>query len=337
MLRLILYVLGGLFVFCQVSAQNITVKSVSLQPTDKTAIEQLCLDKNGDTCALVKIKTPNLEGIQFSNPNQYIKVSYTGGIYSVYVPAISRKLDFLHKDYMPVQLDLADYGYRRLKKGKTYLVVLDAPKISDLKSSVVIKVEPKNAAVLFDGKQYEANSNGTIEIPVAEGKYTYAVSAANFRSQNGTFTIGKSEAKTITAKLQPILHEVIVGSNIEKARVFVDNMDYGNVGKLFIPQGLHKIRVQADGYVDLEKEVDVSAATGSLPFVLKENKKVTHIHATPVTIHSKSTNIYKNNKKIKEWTNGATIMFMPGKYMLSDDEGKTKKIEVKDLPMDVSL
>ena len=106
---------------------------------------------------------------------------------------------------------------------------------------------------------------------------------------------------------------------------------------MFFPQGLHKIRVQADGYVDSEKDVDVSAATGSLSFLLKENKKVTHIHATPVTIHSKSSSIYKNNKKIKEWSNGATIMFMSGKYLLSDDDGNTKKIEVKDQPLDITL
>jgi hypothetical protein len=293
------------------------------------------MDRNGDTCALVKIKTPNLEDIQFSNPNQYIKVSYAGGIYSVYVPAISRKLDFLHKDYMPVQLDFADYGYRRLKKGKTYFVVLDAPKVNELKSSIIIKVEPKDAVVLFDGKQCEGNDNGTFEIPVAEGKYTYTVSAANFKSQNGSFTIGKSEAKIITVRLQPIMHEVTVGCNIGNARVFVDNMDYGDVGKMFIPQGLHKVRVQAYGYVDSEKDVNVSATTGSLSFLLKENKKVTHIHATPVTIYSNSTSIYKNNKRNKEWKHGATIMFMPGKYLLSDDQGNTKKIAVGDNPMEI--
>ena len=72
-------------------------------------------------------------------------------------------------------------------------------------------------------------------------------------------------------------------------------------------------------------------------FILKENRRVTHIHATPVTIYSKSTSIYKNNKKIKEWSNGATIMFMPGKYLLSDDKGNTRKIIVRNEPMEITL
>ena len=90
--------------------QNMTIKSVVAKPNDQTAIHHPCLDYNGDTCALLKIKTDNLEGIEFSNPNQYIKVNYSNGVYSVYVPTMTRKLDFMHKEFMPVQIDMANYG-----------------------------------------------------------------------------------------------------------------------------------------------------------------------------------------------------------------------------------
>ena len=323
--------------FLITKGQNMTVKSVALQPSDQTAILHPCMDNNGDTCALLKIKTDRLEGIEFSNPNQYIKADYRDGIYSVYVPTVTRKLDFLHKDFMPVQIDLADYGYRKLRAGKTYLITLDAHRISELKSSVLIKVEPKNSKIIIDEHNYNANSNGTIELPIASGRHHYTIVAANYISQSSDFTIGKSEAKTLTIKLQPIMHEVLVGSNVRNARVFVDNLDYGGVGKVLIPQGNHTIRVQADGYVDGEKNVNINSYTGSLSFVLKENKKITHIHATPVIIRSNSSSIYKDNKKIKEWEDGATIMFMPGKYLLSDDRGNTKKIVVGDKPMEVKL
>lgn len=332
-------VLTALFCSCFLISrgQNMTVKSVALQPNDQTAIQYPCLDNNGDTCALLKIKTDRLEGIEFSNPNQYIKVDYRDGIYSVYVPTVTRKLDFLHKDFMPVQLDMTEYGYRKLRAGRTYLITLDAHRISELKSSVLIKVEPKNSKIIIDEQNYNSNSNGTIELPIASGKHHYTVLADNYSSQNGDFTIGKSEVKTLTIKLQPIMHEVLVGSNVGNARVFVDNLDYGGVGKLWIPQGNHTIRVQADGYVDEEKDVNISSYTGSLSFILKENKRITHIHATPVTIRSSSSCIYKDNKKIKEWEDGATIMFMPGKYLLSDDDGNTKKIVVGREPMEVRL
>lgn len=334
-IKICLCLLGS--VVCKsMCAQNITIKSASLQPNDRTAIEHPCLDLNGDTCVLLKIKTDNLEGIEFSNPNQYIKKSYEDGVYYVYVPTISRKLDLLHKDYMPFQIDLANYGYKKLRAGKTYLIVLDAPRNADLQSSVIIKVEPKQSQIIFDDQTYEANQSGTFKFSIASGRHLYEVSAPNYHSQKGTVIIGKSEAKTVSVRLQPITHEVTISCNVQNARVVVDNIDYGNVGKLVIPQGERTIRVQADGYVDSEKKVQVNEATGSLSFELEEN--FIGIHATPVKIYANSSRIYKNNKEIKGWKNGATIMFMPGKYELSDYMGNTKIITVKkDEPMTVTL
>ena len=318
-------------------AQNLNIKLFSLQPSDKSAVMHPCLDNNGDTCALLKIKTDNLEGIEFTNPNQYIKASYADGIYSVYLPEFSRKLDFQHKDYVPVQLDMSNYGYKKLRKGKTYIIMLDAPKKIELKSSVILKVAPQTAKVTFNSRLLDISKNGTYEIPVTDGVYSYKVEADNYLQKEGAISVAKSEVKTFVIQLIPITHEVYVQCNVDKARVFVDNIDYGKVGKIMIPQGEHDIRVQADGYVDSEIHVTVGEPTDFLSFVLKENRRITHVHATPVKIYSDSPSIYKNNKKIKEWTNGATIMFMPGTYELSDEDGNSKKIIVGSEPFEVHL
>ena len=319
------------------AGQSLRIKNISLQPNDMTAIIQPCLDANQDTCALLKIKTDHLGGVQFPNHSQYIKSSYSDGIYSVYMPAISRKLDIQHKDYLSIQLDMSNYGYKRLRKGKTYLVILEVPKINDLKSSLIIKVEPRFSTIILDEQEFVSSPNGTFKFSISPGNHTYMVSSPNYYSKNGSVLVGNAEVKTMTVKLQPIMHKVLIGSNVDNARVYVDNLDYGGVGKLLIPQGNHTIRVQADGYVDEEKDVSINSYTGSLSFVLKENKKVTHIHATPVKIYSYSSSVYKNKKRIKDWTNGATIMFMPGKYMLEDDDGNTKKIEVGTEPLEIHL
>ena len=332
-------VLIALFCICSLitKGQNMTVKSVALQPNDQTAIQYPCLDNNGDTCALLKIKTNRLDGIEFSNPNQYIKVDYKDGFYSVYVPTVTRKLDFLHKDFMPIQLDMAEYGYRKLRAGRTYLITLNVPKKIELKSTVVLKVVPKFSKMIVDKQDVPQAASGTYELPISEGRHEYVIEAPNFNSKNGSFFIGKSEVKTLTVQLKPIMHEVIVRCNVEKARVFVDNVEFGGIGKNYLPQGTHTVRLQADGYVDSEQTIDISSATTFLSFNLQENKRITHVHATPVKIISSSSKIYKNNKRIKDWTSGATIMFMPGKYLLSGDNGNTKKITVGNDPMEVRL
>ena len=318
-------------------AQELTIKNVSMQPNDLTAVQSVCLDNNQDTCALLKIKTDNLEGVQFPEQNQYIKSYYSDGIYYVYLPALCTKLDIQHKDYLKIQLDMKDFGFKRLHKGKTYLVILEAPKIKDLESSLVIKVEPESSTLYFDEQEYSSNSNGTYKIPISPGNHTYKVVFPDYLSENGTIQIGKLEAKTLTVVLKPILHEIDVKSNVDDASVYVDNIYYGRVGNLKLPQGNHNIRVQAEGYVDSENDVQINSATGSLSYNLELNRKVIDVHPTPVRIFSTASNVYKDNKKIKEWKNGAIINIMPGKYLIEDDAGHKQKIKVNSEPMDVYL
>ncbi len=329
-----------LFLSCSVSsyAQELKIRSIVLQPMNKEAMEHPCLDNNGDTCALLKIKTNFIEGLVFPNRNQYMKSTYSEGVYYIYVPALCRKLDLLHKDYMPIQIDMSDYGYKQLRKGKTYLVTIDAIKMKELQSMAVIKIVPPLGKLTFDSKAIEFSSTGTYDIPVSEGRHIYSVKAENYSTQDGTIMVGRSEVKTITVHLHPITHEVVVRSNVGKARVFVDNYDYGHIGRLFLPQGVHTIRVQANGYIDEEQTININESTKSIPFILKENKRTKHIHATPVVIFaSKSKNVYKDNKKITEWFNGATIMFMPGKYDISDDNGNKQKLVVGSEPITIHL
>ena len=200
-----------------------------------------------------------------------------------------------------------------------------------------VKMIQECKIVIFDDKELDLSSSGTYDIPISEGNHSFRVTLKDYFSQNKTISVSKSEVKTISIRLQPITHNILVGCNVDHARVYVDNIDYGRIGTIAIPQGEHVIRVQAEGYVDIEERVLVNSTTNPLSFSLKENKRVTHIHATPVTIYSNSSSIYKNNKKIKEWTNGATIKFMPGKYLLSNDKGKTQKIVVGSEAMVVKM
>lgn len=310
------------------AAQTIDIKSVTMQPSDFSAVEHAVLDNNGDTCALLKIKTDYLEGLEFPNTNQYVKSSYESGVYFVYVPVIGRKIDFRHKDYLSGTIDMSNYGYKRLKGGKTYLVTLVAPRVNELKSKVVIKVDPIDANVRFDGTSQEINGSGTYDIAVSQGNYSYEVKKENYEPKLGTVNIGKTEVKTLSIKLKPIMYKCQIKGNVRNARVLVDNIDYGNVGVLYLPHGQHDIRIQADGYIDWTYNVKIMSEM-TIPFTLRENTVITHVHPTPVTIYSPGASaVYKDNKKISGWKNGDTIMIMPGKYVFSDNKGNKKKVIV---------
>lgn len=321
-----------------IAAQELTVKSVSLQPSDMTAKNTPVLDLNGDTCALVKIQV-DLEGLQFTNKTQYVgDVKYVNGTYLLYKsPHLSRMISYQHADYLPGQIDLSDYGYKRLRGGKTYLVVMEAPVRGIGKSLVVLKVQPATATVTFNNRQLPASATGVYECPVGEGTYSYLVESPDYKEYRASVTVAKAETKTQSIRLQPITHSVNVNCNVSDAHVFVDNIDYGRVGKVLLPQGQHSIRIQAEGYLDIEEAVTVSATTGQLTYRLKKNENRIDIHATPVTIISASKRIYKNNKELKGWRSGVAIKFMPGTYLISDDDGNEREIKVGTKPMKVEL
>lgn len=311
-----------------VNAQSLSVKTVSLQPNDNTAVLSPCLDSNGDTCALIKIKTPNVEGLEFPNRAQYIKSAYTDGMYLIYMPTISRRLDFRHADYLPGQIDLGEYGYRRLKAGKTYVVQMEAPS-NNKESILILRVSPASSRVSFDGTRIGLSSTGIYEFPLRKGTYSYNVSMDDYAPLDGSIQIDKDENKTIALDLKPIMHSVKVDCNVGDAHVFVDNVDYGEVGMLSLPQGNHHIRIQGGGYLDLEEDVNIQSNMKNLSYSLKKNKNVKEIHATPVRIFTTSSKVYKNNKEIGEWRkSGDVVMIMPGKYEISDKDDNKERVVV---------
>ena len=327
------------FVGFHCHAQELMVKSVMLQPSDNTAKEKPVVVNDEDTCALVKIKVGDLKGLQFTNHSQYVgDVAYEDGVYYLYKSTnLSRMISYSHPDYAPGVIDMADYGYRRLKPGKTYLVTLEVPSKGLGKNFVIFKVFPVSARLTFNNKQLPVSTTGVYEFPVTDGAYNYFVEAPDYEPIQGSVTLAKGENKTISPRLKPIIHEVNVSCNISNAHVFIDNFDYGKVGLLRLPQGKHNVRVQYEGYLDSEKTIEINSTTQHLSFNLKKNENRIDIHATPVTIISNSKKLYKNNKELEGWSSGKPIMFMPGKYMISDDEDNSKVITVGTKPMKVVL
>ena len=321
----------------KVSAQELIVKDIRLLSSDMTAKEQPCLTYNGDTCALVKFKGDGIEGLEFTDNAQYIDKRYDkeSDTYLVYVYR-TPKLTVKHKDYLIREIDMSTSGYKKPKNGKTYLVRLEAKGGNITGSIVMLKVSPINAILTFNGKPSPFSADGLYEFTLSPGNYTYSAKAGDYSDESGTITVVKGENKSVAINLKPIMHEVDVKCNIRSAKVYVDDNYYGLTGNISLPQGKHRIRVQANGYVDQEETILISSNTKMLPFRLeKTNEK--HVHATPVKIYSNSKRIYKNGKVLKNWYNGAEIKFMPGKYGLSDENLIIHEVTIGSKPMTIII
>jgi len=320
-----------LMVLCFQTAltQEIIIKNISLIPTDQTAIQKPCLDANGDTCALIRLKGKNISGLEFPNKNQFIKVNaISSDVYEIYVPTITRRLNLKHSEYLPCVIDMTEYGYKRLIQGKTYDVILETKGQKKFGASVFFKIEPIAATLSFNNQQ-QLSGQGIYEFNVDPGNYSYVVSADDYVTKKGIINLCESETQQVSISLQPIMHLVDIKCNVPNARIFIDDLDYGKVGKLMLPQGPHRIRIQSKGYNDVEQELDITSQTKTLKYNLQRNAKTEHVHPVHVQIFANSSNIYLNGKRIKNWEEGGYVDLMPGTYMFENDNGKTQKVKVE--------
>ena len=184
--------------------------------------------------------------------------------------------------------------------------------------------------MIFDGKEVPRANTGFYTFNVKPGTYDYSVQADDHVTQNGTASVEQGKETRLSIELPWILHSVSINCNVKDAQVYVDNVLYGKPGRFRLPQGVHTIGVKADDYLDSERNVEIGADTQVLDFILKKNENKTVIGAVTIYSLSNSRRIYKNQRQIKEWKkNGDVVKFMPGKYLLSDDDYNEYKLVIK--------
>lgn len=338
----LLVLLAAVLLTVDVCSQEITVEKVAIQIGDNTATADPRTDINGDTCALIIIDAGGLQSLQFPDHNQYTEARYSNGKYYVYMPAMLTKLTYGHDSYQRGDINLRDWGFRRLKGGKTYSVTLSVPQnnAKPLMSAVVVKVRPEKATLYVDDQQLPPSIDGNYQLDIAEGTHHYKAMLQDYNDAAGSFTIASADTKTMSVMLKPKTMTVTVKCNVSDASVYIDDVYYGKPGQLVLPQGRHTLRLHADKYIDYEKTMLIYPnCVGELVVCqLEKNKNQVDIHAVDVTIISSASYVYKNNKKIQGWKSGIPIKMMPGKYLISDSQDSWKKIVVEpNKPMQVFL
>lgn len=314
--------------------QMISVKSLKLLPNDNTAVEKPVFDNLHDPCALVKIDAGGLRGLFFPKKGRDHKEDTYDekmGLYLIYIPTGTKRLTYNHSDYLPSDIVFADFKME-LEAGKTYLLTMEANISQKSGGMVIITVNPQNAQVVFDGKEAPLSNGGVYSFNVQPGTYNYSIKADNHITQRGTASVEIGKETKIATELQWIRHIINVNCNVSDAQVYVDDIYYGKPGKINLPQGRHTIDIKANDYIDTKETVDINPDTPQLNFTLKKNENKIVIGAIAVTIYSlsKSSRIFKNQRQIKEWKkSGDVVYFMPGKYLLSDDDYNEYKLVVK--------
>ena len=181
-------------VFIAASAQNISVKSFQLLPTDMTAssLEGKKTDRNGDVAALIKVVTTET-GFTFEGGTLgIVDTKERNGEIWVWVPRASRKITILHR-----QLGvLRDYRFPvEIESERTYEMVLTTAKIETfVKEEVTMqylafKITPPNAILEVNDQLWTLEADGTAMKYVEFGTYEYRVRASDYLTDVGKVTV----------------------------------------------------------------------------------------------------------------------------------------------------
>lgn len=171
---------------CSLWAQDVRVKSFSLDPTDLTAQHENVKDANGEMCALIKVQIVD------------DKVTFGGDIigepkhnqneYDVYVVDGTQRLTISTASTLPTEIEFSQYGIEELKGGSTYVLKMEMPENAP---GVTFEVGMQHVQVIVDGKEYQTDEMGALDLPLAKGTHSYSISLQGYKKQEGTIVIDK--------------------------------------------------------------------------------------------------------------------------------------------------
>ncbi len=244
------------------NAQKLTIESFSLDANDITASSQLRLDGNGDPCALIKVQLAT-QGAKFSG-NTVGNAPYNSGEYWVYMTEGSKNLQVRHDNYLPLDVNFANYGINSLKAKMTYVLTLLLPSnvstpVDAGGNFVLFKVQPATASVSIDNQPQLMETSGEYMPMLPYGQHSYEVSAGGYISQSGTFSITTGDTKEISVNLVSALATVTVSCPTSGVSIYLDKKQVGTAPWTgAVKEGMHLIEAKKDGYRSQQKTVTLS-------------------------------------------------------------------------------
>ena len=181
-------------------AQELTVKSFKLVPSDLTAQSQSRKDLNDRNCAVVKVQfvgeLTNIEG------NVIMPLVRRNNETWVYMTHNTPQMKVITKNYLPLMVTFADYGVERLESNRTYVLTLlgNNQQQAQQTQTLSIKYTPSSATVLVDNKMVKGK-NGVAQTTLPVGQHSYIVACDGYESEEGTVKLKASAPSNLQITL----------------------------------------------------------------------------------------------------------------------------------------
>ena len=222
-------------------------------------------DINGYTAALIKVETTQ-KGFTFDvgSSAAIIETVQQPGAIWVYVPPGVKRFDIAHSE-----LGVCHYEFPEpILQGRTYVLKLASRKLfvnvydDAHKQTLHVNVGAvKNAELSINGMRRELSRNGTAQMELSFGVYTWRITAPGYRPKEGRVEINDS----VNAHVLNITDLDSIKGSLEVktligARLEIDGNYVGTVPLLEPVDyiiGSHRLTVQLDGYRKEERDFEL--------------------------------------------------------------------------------
>lgn len=261
-----------MFVCCEISfAQGFKVGSLKMNLSDLSASTQQRTDAEGQPCGLIKVQT-KVAGVEFGG-NVIGKVENKTNEYWVYLPKGTKEVVVMRPDYLPMSVNLSEYGIDAIDSKTTYTMVLKEVNLNPEKCGVTIHVKPREAQVKIDDVALKQNFSGDYKVLLPKGDHLVRIDASGHRPDINTITAGKG-VQDINVELESLMADINIISQMGTAEIFVDEKSMGVGGwKGKMMPGRHVVEVRQEGY---------KTATNQVTIAEKEQRTITIPKLSPI-------------------------------------------------------
>lgn len=227
---------------------------LTLEPMAGAQYDDNVVDKRKRPGALIKISLP-LEGVTFGN-KQTLKEEFKDGVYWVYMPQGSKRLNINHKDYYPLEYTFDE----PLSNPKAvYSMTIGIPQDKNSGKAYVTLTCPTTGAIVIlkkDGSRHSFD-DGQWQENLPYGEYEYTVQAPGFQDLTGKFVL-QGPPVNVPIRLASVMGDLRVLRD-QYGKLTIDGDTVSGVDSYTLPVGRHVVRC-TEGTVVKERTVELTDA-----------------------------------------------------------------------------
>jgi hypothetical protein len=221
-------------------------------------------DINSRFCAALQIIS-NLDGFSYDANNGVVDVEDKPGKDMVYLSPDERMVEIYHSGFEPLRLILSEAGID-LQPKQVWRITIAAKSTGSL-IPINILTEPEDATVHIDGETQKEET-----YKVSPGRHRIQVTHSGYETQQRDVEVSADQTLfefELTKQVDPVIN---IDSDPSGAIVWLDGIKLGETPvSRFYPAGQYELRLEKNGYVDVEQAIKITPPATEKHFVLEKN------------------------------------------------------------------